>query len=537
MIKANFWQDRFAPQSYRRTWLFIVLSNVLELAIPILCAALINSAIPNENGTMAAILLISAALSGFFLSYLKRKLTNILGQESVDYQKKVRIQIVDKYFSESFPEASRTEFAHFSTAIIQDLNSLCELVFDKIPNSLASALFCISSLAVLLYVDTKITSVMVAFIVIVCVLIVRLKRTLIKRTSKTAECREQLNLKIQELLQARSTIKLYSLTDICMAQLKAAGNKYIEYFLRSNILSPSVQSSIEISTMLSYVLVFSVYSHSELSAGTVFLYFSYLGQIWKHFSSMMDIFNYMASAEVYAKRVEEVCKEDNDARISHGDKLLHHITSIQFKDMSFEHEKGHRLFDKLDLEISGCGLYALVGASGSGKSTLFDLLLGLQDLADGRILLNSTEIHEINLKSLHQQIGFVPQDKFFFNRSIYDNISLNRGISKEDVQNYINELNVARYFAHMQNGLDTVIMDLGKSLSTSQKAIISLLRASCMRPSVILLDEIMANISNECKSDINAALHCIARQCIVILIVHDLDALYDVGDYHVIRIG
>lgn len=77
MIKANFWQDRFAPQSYRRTWLFIVLSNVLELAIPILCAALINSAIPNENGTMAAILLISAALSGFFLSYLKRMLVSI----------------------------------------------------------------------------------------------------------------------------------------------------------------------------------------------------------------------------------------------------------------------------------------------------------------------------------------------------------------------------------------------------------------------------------------------------------------------------
>ena len=98
------------------------------------------------------------------------------------------------------------------------------------------------------------------------------------------------------------------------------------------------------------------------------------------------------------------------------------ITSIQFKDMSFEYEKGHRLFDKLDLEISGCGLYALVGASGSGKSTLFDLLLELQNPVDGQILLNSTEIHEINLKSLHQQIGFVPQDKFFFNRSIYDNI-------------------------------------------------------------------------------------------------------------------
>ena len=78
MIKANFWRDRFTLQGYRRTWLFIVLSNALELAIPILCAALINSAIPNENGTMAAILLISAALSGFFLSYLKRKLTNIL---------------------------------------------------------------------------------------------------------------------------------------------------------------------------------------------------------------------------------------------------------------------------------------------------------------------------------------------------------------------------------------------------------------------------------------------------------------------------
>ena len=39
------------------------------------------------------------------------------------------------------------------------------------------------------------------------------------------------------------------------------------------------------------------------------------------------------------------------------------------------------------------------------------------------------------------------------------------------------------------------------------------------------------------KTDINAALHCMAQQCIVILIVRDLDALYDVGDYHVIRIG
>lgn len=521
-LKTNLMQKCFSPKVYRKTVALIALNTSIDLLIPLLCSEAIS--IASYGSVYRALFLLSGAATGVIIKWVLRRLfVRVTGNASKDFQLNRRKRILSNYFERSFPEVSQTEFARFSTTVIQDINILCDLVFNKLPESLASILFCFSALAVLLYVNFWVTLLMIAGMALFCIWIIHLKKALVKKTAQTARSRTALNLKTQELLRLKQVISLYSIEAVCMEQFKKTEKHYLQHFLASNILVPSAQSSIEIATMLAYVLVFCAYSKSGLSVGNVFLYLSYLGQIWKQFSGTMDVFNYISSAEVYAERVERAC-QTQEKSVPSKTRLPERIASICLQDISFAYEGDAWIFKDISMEIPEYGRYILVGASGSGKSTLFELLLGLRTPDKGRILFNGFNIQEVNVGSLHEQIGYVPQEKILFNGSVYDNIVLNRTVSRVDLLKQIQDLKIDHYFKGLENNVDTVICDFGRNLSHNQKAVISLLRAICVRPSVLLIDEITANLDESCKRDIERILCSLSRNTIVISITHEVNS-------------
>ena len=144
---------------------------------------------------------------------------------------------------------------------------------------------------------------------------------------------------------------------------------------------------------------------------------------------------------------------------------------IEFSNVSFKYptRKDNLVFDGLSLNIEGGKTVALVGPSGSGKSTVVQLLERFYDPSAGSIRLDGTDLRELNVKWLRENIGLVSQEPVLFARSIKENISYGfPQASQEQIENACISANAHDFIMKFPQGYDTEVGDKGAQLSGGQ---------------------------------------------------------------------
>jgi ATP-binding cassette, subfamily B, bacterial len=179
---------------------------------------------------------------------------------------------------------------------------------------------------------------------------------------------------------------------------------------------------------------------------------------------------------------------------------------------------------EVSLRILPGEVVAVVGRSGSGKSTLAKLLLGLYQPTSGRVLVDGTDIRELDVRSVRSQLGIVTQDTHLFSGSIRENIAL--GHPNASLQRIIEAAKLAAVHSDisaMPMGYQTVLMDRGLSLSGGQRQRIALARALVHAPAILLLDEATSALDSVSESRIKDTLT--ALECTQIIIAHRLSTV------------
>jgi len=132
----------------------------------------------------------------------------------------------------------------------------------------------------------------------------------------------------------------------------------------------------------------------------------------------------------------------------------------------------------------------IVGQSGSGKSTIMKLLPRLYNLEDGVIRIDDYDIQKVDLDSLRQQIGIVPQDSMLFDGSIRDNIAMNSpDASDEDVIHAARVACAHAFIMDLPQGYGSSVGERGAALSGGQRQRVAIARAILSRPRMLILDE------------------------------------------------
>jgi len=132
----------------------------------------------------------------------------------------------------------------------------------------------------------------------------------------------------------------------------------------------------------------------------------------------------------------------------------------------------------------------IVGQSGSGKSTIMKLLPRLYEPAEGLIRIDDYDIAKVDLDSLRQQIGIVPQDSMLFDGTIRDNIALNNPEATDEEVIHAARIACAHAFImEMPNGYGSSVGERGGALSGGQRQRIAIARAILARPRLLILDE------------------------------------------------
>jgi len=170
----------------------------------------------------------------------------------------------------------------------------------------------------------------------------------------------------------------------------------------------------------------------------------------------------------------------------------------------------------------------IIGATGAGKSTLMNLLCSFYDTTGGTVRVDDTDVKDMDLYSLRQNIGMAMQDVFLFSDTIEGNIAYGRpDCSIDEVKWAAQVANAEDFILDTPDGYDTIVGERGMGLSGGQKQRISLARALITDPAIIILDDTTSAVDMETETKIQEALANLPKKKTVFIIAHRISSIKD----------
>ena len=200
---------------------------------------------------------------------------------------------------------------------------------------------------------------------------------------------------------------------------------------------------------------------------------------------------------------------------------------IKFENVSFRfNDKGAFQIDCVNLDVKEGSFIGVVGQSGSGKSTLMKLLPRLYEPNEGRILIDDYDISKVNLSSVRQQIGIVPQDCLLFEGTIRENIAMNN--PEADTESVIRVAKAAEaheFIMELPDGYGTRLGERGAGLSGGQRQRIAIARTLLQNPNLLILDEATSALDYDTESSVCRNLQTCLKGKTVLFITHRLSTV------------
>src|SRR5436189_3214030 len=213
--------------------------------------------------------------------------------------------------------------------------------------------------------------------------------------------------------------------------------------------------------------------------------------------------------------------------------------NIEFNNVDFTYSHtGIEALKNFNLAIRKGEKVAIIGRTGSGKSTVAQLLLRMYDTTNGTIELEGIDIREIDLRSLREQISYVPQDVFLFSDSVASNISF--GIKDGNmlqVEKAAVQASVHKDILGFGEKYETMIGERGVTLSGGQKQRISIARALIKDHGLVIFDDCLSAVDTKTENEIIGNLYEYLENRTAIIITHRIFSLFHFDKIVVIEDG
>ncbi len=282
-----------------------------------------------------------------------------------------------------------------------------------------------------------------------------------------------------------------------------------------------------------------LYQQGILTVGDFALIQAYLVTIFNYMFGfgriIRDVYEQVAEAE----EMTEVFQKEHEV-VDHprAAELQVEKGAVIFKDLSFSYNHTRSILQHLNLVIPAGKKIGLIGPSGSGKSTLVKLLLRIHEATAGSIEIDGQRIDKVTQESLHQAIGFVPQDPILFHRTLLENIKYARPTATEkEVVSAAKKAHAHTFITSLTDGYNTLVGERGIKLSGGERQRIALARAILADAPILVLDEATSALDSESEALIQDALKTLMKGKTVISIAHRLSTIMNMDAIVVLEDG
>ena len=238
-------------------------------------------------------------------------------------------------------------------------------------------------------------------------------------------------------------------------------------------------------------------------------------------------------------RIEAVLNEEElpDKGTQHISQADSNLPEICFDNVTFSYQDKEVLHD-ISFSMKKHTMTALVGPSGGGKSTIANLLARLWDVKSGKVTIRGTDIRDVPLSELMEQISMVFQRVYLFQDTIYNNISMGKqDATEEEVYEAAKKARCYDFVMALPDGFQTVIGEGGATLSGGEKQRISIARCILKDAPIVILDEATASVDTDNESYIQEAINELVKGKTLLVIAHRLNTIRQADQILVIADG
>ncbi|EKD27234.1 MAG: ABC transporter related protein [uncultured bacterium] len=240
----------------------------------------------------------------------------------------------------------------------------------------------------------------------------------------------------------------------------------------------------------------------------------------------LELVNQLATSKTFN---EDVNKGKSVTRINNN---------VRLNNLIFNYEGKETLFNNLNLQFNKDHITSVVGTSGCGKTTVCDIVSSFYKDYNGNIIVDDTDLKNINVKSWRRMIGHVSQDTFLFNLSVKDNILCgNENASDEDVINASINAGAHEFINELPEKYDTLLGENGVGLSGGQRQRIAIARALVRKPEILIFDEATSALDSENERIILETIQKLRRGRIIIFVSHRIPVLTIADNIYVLDHG
>ena len=281
----------------------------------------------------------------------------------------------------------------------------------------------------------------------------------------------------------------------------------------------------------------------EMSVGELYQFISYTLLLFQYIGWMDRIPREVSILTSCLERIYDVLAQDVPEEPEK-------VKDIDIKgEVTFDHATfGYKSYQPVLEDINACikpgEMIGIVGASGTGKSTLINLLMGLYEIDDGRLLIDGNDLKEVSRKSYHSQIGVVLQETFLFSGTVIDNIRFSKPEATiDEIIRAAKLANAHDFISKLPDGYNTYVGEKGYTLSGGERQRIAIARAILPDPKLLILDEATASLDTESEFMIQKALERLTSGKTTFAIAHRLSTLKNadrimvIDGHHIAEIG
>jgi len=449
---------------------------------------------------MNILYIIGAVLISGFFTFLMRQ-TLIVMSRLIEFDLKNEIFLQYENLSLNFYKKNRT--GDLMNRISEDVGKVRMYFGPAIMYTVNMLVLFGVAIPKMFSIDTKLTLYTLMPLPVLSLSIYFLSRVINSRSNIVQQYLSKLTTFSQELFSGINVVKAYGIEKQSSFDFYTLADtskeKNISLYKAQALFFPLMILLIGISNILVVYVGGMQYINGEIkNIGIIAEFIMYMNMLTWPVAVVGWVTSIVQQAEVSQKRINEFLEETPSIQNNQNAKTTLE-GRIEFKNVSFTYEDTNiQALNGVNFIIEKGKSLAILGKTGSGKSTIAALIARLYDADGGTVLLDDIPIKELNLTSLREKIGFVPQDAFLFSDTIKNNIKI--GDEKADDSEIIRVAKLAYVHNNISNfkfKYETIVGERGVTLSGGQKQRVSIARALITNPKILIFDDCLSAVDTE----------------------------------------
>lgn len=408
-----------------------------------------------------------------------------------------------------------------------DIDRIRSIVSSMIPELTREFITIIGLLCVVIYQSPKLAFFALVVMPVAIYPISRLAKRMKKISKQSQEKTSDITSALSEIFTNIEIIKANNAQEYEHSRFVDENNKFFRLNLKSvkieQLVSPLMETIGSIGVAAVIIIGGKDVIDGHINMGAFFSFLTALFMLYTPLKRIVNIYNKMQDAIAASERTFFLM--DKVSQIKDGEKELNEeINLIKFNDVRLSYGD-KEVLKGINLEANKSEFIALVGSSGGGKSSLMNLLMRFYDVNGGEILINGTNLKDIKIHSLRQNIGLVTQRVYIFNDTIAKNVAYGREFNEEAVVNALKMANAYEFVSKLDDGIYSILNEFGTNLSGGQRQRIAIARALYQNPQILIFDEATSALDNESEKEITKAINNLRSKKIIFVIAHRLSTV------------